>query len=145
MSRILSVDSPHIYELLFIIILLSGCSAAQGISDKNLNKDIQQSEKPYVISTYPSPGDFHISQYTDIRIRFNKEMKDASFELLDRGKRIEGEGRWTDSRRMFIFQPYDSLKKGTTYQCILKEGIDMDGRRTVNTPYIWFFTTAKGG
>ena len=143
MTRILSVDSPRLYGLLFIIILLFGCSVTQDISKKDQNKNIQQLEKPYVISTYPSPGDFHISPYTDIRIRFNKEMKDVSFELLNSGKRVEGEGRWTDSNRMFIFQPYDPLEKGILYQCILKNGKDMDGLYTINTPYIWFFTTAK--
>lgn len=131
----MSVDRPYLYGLLFSVIFLIGGCATVGTGQPRIG--------PYITSTYPSPGDFNISRYTDIRIRFSEEMEDISFELIESGQRVDGSGRWADSKTMFIFQPYDPLKARKTYQGILRDGKSVKEENLTGVPFIWMFTTGN--
>lgn len=124
-------------SLLLCILPVSGCATVE---------KGQYPEGPYIISTYPSTGDFNISRYTDINVRFSEAMDSATeigFEMLFRGLRVEGVSRWSDANTVIVFRPSKPLEANNTYQCILREGKSKDGKSLVGMPYIWIFTTGN--
>ena len=132
-------DKMLLLRLLFFIspllILFSGSCAT---IDTGLYDD-----GPYIVSTYPSSGDFNISKYTDISIRFSEEMDpgtESGFDLLAQGVRIDGTLRWLDSNTVLVFRPYNQLGVNTFYQCIIKQGKSKEGKYLVGVPYVWMFT-----
>ena len=137
-----AIDMRHIFRLLFctsvgIIFLISSCATIE---------TSKYPEGPYVVSTYPSPGDFNISRYTDINIRFSEMMDpgtEIGIEVLANGISIEGSKRWSDSNTALIFRPYKPLDANSMYQCIMRGGKSKDGKPLVGVPYIWMFTTGN--
>ncbi len=141
-SNISAFDNRLFLRLLFFIsvctILFSGSCATiePGLYD----------EGPYIVSTYPSTGDFNISRYTDISIRFSEAMDpgtEIGFDLLAQGVKIDGTLRWMDSNTVLLFRPYNPLGVNTFYQCIIKQGQSGGGRHLVGVPYVWMFTTGN--
>lgn len=120
-----------------MVILSGGCATV----DPGLLND-----GPYIVSTYPSTGDFNISRYTDISIRFSEIMEpgaDIGFDLLAQGVKIDGTLRWIDSNTTLVFRPYNPLSVNTFYQCIVKQGQSKDGKYLTGVPYVWMFTTGN--
>lgn len=106
----------------------------------------QYDEGPYIVSTYPSSGDFNISIYSDVNVRFNEAMDtstETGFEILSKGMRIEGTKRWLDSNTVLTFRPYKPFESNSLYQCIIREGKSRDGSSLGGVPYIWIFTTGN--
>ena len=136
------IDSRHLFRLVFItsvfcISLISGCATIE---------TSQYPEGPYIVSTYPSVGDFNISRYTDINIRFSEVMDpgtEIGFEMLSKGLMIEGAKRWSDSNTVLIFRPNKPMEVNSTYQCLIRDGKSKDGKALVGVPYIWMFTTGN--
>ena len=116
------------------VLLAGGCATV----DRN-----QFPEGPYIVSTYPSPGDFNISRYTDIQIRFSEPMDPDTgigFEILSKGIRVEGGKMWSDSNRVLIFRPDKPLDVNGTYQGIIREGKSKERKGLTGVPYLWMFT-----
>ncbi len=139
---VIIIDRRYFFRSIFVILivcilLVNSCAT---IETK------RYVEGPYIISTYPSPGDFNISRYTDINIRFS-EIMDASsevgFEVLSRGVKIDGSKRWLESNIVLVFRPYKPLEANGTYQCIIRDGKSKDGKPLVGIPHIWMFTTTR--
>ena len=136
------IDNRIILGLKLIIVfafvlLLTGCATVD---------TSQYQDGPYIVSTYPSSGDFNISRYTDINVRFSDIMDpatEAGFEVLSKGMRIDGSKRWLDTNTVLAFRPYKPLEPDTTYQCIIREGKTKEGKEIVLVPYIWMFTTGN--
>ena len=119
------------------VSLLTGCATVE--PNENL-------DGPYIVSTYPSPGDFNISRHTDITIRFSESMDKetiAEFKMLLSGSKVEGDTRWVDSNTMLAFRPYKPLEPNSLYQCILGIGKSKEGKGLRGAPYIWMFSTAN--
>lgn len=119
------------------LFLVTGCATVE------VNENI---EGPYIVSTYPSPGDFNISRHTDITIRFSESMDNetiAEFKMLLSGSKVEGETRWVDSNTMIAFRPDKPLEPNKLYQCILGIGKSKEGKGLRGAPYIWMFSTAN--
>ncbi len=142
LSHISSFDMRLLSRLLFFIsvciILFSGSCAT---IEPGLYND-----GPYIVSTYPSTGDFNISRYTDISIRFSEVMDpgtEIGFDLLAQGVKIDGTLRWLDSNTVLVFRPYNPLTVNTFYQCIIKQGRSKEGKHLVGVPYVWMFTTGN--
>ncbi len=120
------------------MLLMSGCAT--------IDTSQYPEEGPYIVSTYPSPGDFNISRYTDIHIRFSEPMDpgtETGFEMLSKGIKIEGIKRWLDSNTVLVFRPDKPLEVNGTYQSIIKEGKSKEGKAAVGVPLIWMFTTGN--
>lgn len=141
-NRALIIDRRHLLELilplfLYCILLGGGCATIE---------TSQYPEGPYIVSTYPSTGDFNISRYADISIRFSESMDSSTeidFEMLSKGMRIEGATRWVDSNTVLAFRPSKALEANSTYQCIIREGKSREGKAIAGVPYIWMFTTGN--
>ena len=106
----------------------------------------QYQDGPYIVSTYPASGDFNISRYTDISIRFSEALEpgaDIGFDLLAHGVRVDGSLRWLDSYTVLVFRPYDPLSVNSMYQCVIKQGQSKEGKQLVGVPYVWMFTTGN--
>ena len=136
------IDSRYYFRLIFILLLpymlFTGGCATIGTS--------QEAEGPYIVSTYPSSGDFNISRYTDINIRFSEVMDpsaETGLEIVSKGIRVEGTKRWSDSNTLLVFRPDKPLDPNNMYQGIMREGRSMDGKPAVGIPYIWMFTTGN--
>src|SRR3989304_8726100 len=135
----IDIDRRQLFRLIWIsslvsILLAGGCATV----DRN-----QYPEGPYIVSTYPSPGDFNISRYTDIHIRFSEAMDPdtgTGFEILSRGIRIEGGKMWSDSNTVLIFRPDKPLDVNGAYQGIMREGKSKEGKALTGGPYLWMFT-----
>lgn len=135
-------DKRQLLRLRFFIsiciILLSGSCAT---IEPGLYND-----GPYIVSTYPSTGDFNISRHTDISIRFSEVMDpgtEIGFDLLAQGVKVDGTLRWIESNTVLVFRPYNPLSVNTFYQCILKQGLSKEGKYLVGVPYVWMFTTGN--
>ncbi len=135
-------DKSLLLRLLFVLslcmVLFTGSCATM---DPGLNSD-----GPYIVSSYPTTGDFNISRYTDISIRFSEAMDpgtELGFDLLAQGVRIDGALRWLDSNTVLVFRPYNPLSVNTFYQCVIKQGQSKEGRNLVGVPYVWMFTTGN--
>lgn len=141
-NRVIVIDRRHFFRLIFIasvfcMLLTGGCATID---------TGRYPEGPYIVSTYPSPGDFNISRYTDINIRFSEVMDPGTgtgFEILAGGLKIDGEKRWSDSNTVLVFRPYKPLEVKSLYQCIIREGKSKDGKDLSGVPYIWMFTTGN--
>ncbi len=142
LNRALIIDRRHLLELrlpLFLswVLLTGGCATIE---------TSQYPEGPYIVSTYPSTGDFNISRYTDISIRFSESMDsgtETGFEMLSKGMRVEGATRWVDSNTVLIFRPHKPLEANSLYQCIIRGGTGREGKSLAGVPYIWMFTTGN--
>ncbi|HAS18213.1 MAG: hypothetical protein A2Y48_09680 [Nitrospirae bacterium RIFCSPLOW2_12_42_9] len=136
------IDNLIINRLIFIaaiffVFCFTGCATVD---------TSQYQDGPYIVSTYPSSGDFNISRYTDINVKFSDIMDpatEAGFEALSKGMRIDGSKRWLDTNTVLAFRPYKPLEPNTTYQCIIREGKTKEGKDLVLIPYIWMFTTGN--
>ena len=142
LSNISTFDRRLLLRLLFslsLCLILFSWSCAT--IDPGLYNDV-----PYIVSTCPTSGDFNISRYTDISIRFSEVMDpgaEIGFDLLAQGVRVDGTLRWLDSNTVLVFRPYEPLKVNTFYQCIIKQGQSKEGRQLVGVPYVWMFTTGN--
>lgn len=130
----------YISVLITFVLCLSFIS---GCATVDINED---SEGPYIVSTYPSPGDFSIPRFTDISIRFSEEMDDATkreFQILLSGTKVDGEARWMNSNTTLLFRPYNPLEANRMYQGIIGSGKSKDGKGLRGAPYIWMFSTGN--
>jgi len=137
------IDRRRLFRLIFLLPLLSIVFSASSCATIETGP---YQEGPYIVSTYPSPGDFDISRYTDIHVRFSEAMDPVTvtgFEMLSKGETVEGEKRLLNSDTVLIFRPYKPLDPRGMYQCIMKEGKSRDGKALVGVPYIWTFTTGN--
>lgn len=131
--------------ILRILFLISPCLILFSVSCATVDPGLYN-DGPYIVSTYPSSGDFNISRHTDISIRFSEAMDPATengFDLLAQGVRIDGSLRWLDSNTVLVFRPYSPLSVNTFYQCIIKQGQSREGAYLVGVPYVWMFTTGN--
>ena len=142
-NSILSLDYKK-YTLIFagitvafFLLLVTGCATI------NVNDN---GEGPYIVSTYPSIGDFNIPRLTDISIRFSEAMDPGTkveFQMLLRGSKVDGEARWMDSDTLMAFRPYKPLEANNLYQCIIGTGKSKDGKGLRGVPFIWMFSTGN--
>ena len=142
LNDMLLFDKKLLLRLLFLISL---CMIFFSWSCATIDPGLYD-DGPYIVSTYPSTGDFNISRFTDISIRFSEEMDsgaDIGFDLLAQGVRIDGTLRWLDSNTVLVFRPYNQLSVNTFYQCIIKQGQSKEGKYLVGVPYVWMFTTGN--
>lgn len=131
--------------LLRILFFISPCLILFSVSCATIEPGLYN-DGPYIVSTYPSTGDFNISRHADISIRFSEEMDSGTeigFDLLAQGIRIDGTLRWLDSNTALVFRPYKPLSVNTFYQCIIKQGQSKEGAYLVGVPYVWMFTTGN--
>ncbi len=106
----------------------------------------QYQDGPYIVSTYPSSGDFNVSRFTDITIRFSEAMdpgNEIGFDLLAQGVKVDGSLRWLDSNTVLVFRPYNPLNANSFYQCIIQQVQSKEGKHLVGVPYVWMFTTGN--
>ncbi|MBI5192059.1 MAG: Ig-like domain-containing protein [Nitrospirae bacterium] len=123
--------------LILLVSVVTGCATVE-VNESN--------DGPYIVSTYPSSGDFNISRLTDISIRFSESMDtetQAEFRMLLSGSKVDGETRWMDSNTMLAFRPYKPLEANSLYQCILGIGKSKEGKGLRGAPYIWMFSTGN--
>lgn len=140
---LIAIDKKRLFRLLFVLPLVF---FALSVSRCATIETSQYPEGPYIVSTYPSSGDFNISRYSDIHVRFSEVMDpgtETGFEMLSKGVPIEGEKKLLNSNTVLIFRPYRPLEANGMYQCIMKEGKSKDGKALVGVPYIWTFTTGN--
>jgi len=100
---------------------------------------------PYLVSTIPSAGEFGVSPYTSVQMRFSQAMDPVTengFEMYGRGGKVEGDLRWVDPVTL-AFRPDSPLPAGVSYQCTLREGKTRDGAELVGVPYLWMFTVGE--
>lgn len=100
---------------------------------------------PYLTSTSPRGGEFGISPYASVEMRFSASMDPATengFEMYGGGLRVQGALRWVDPTAL-QFRPEQPFRTGVSYQCILREGRSKDGDPLNGTPYIWLFTAGQ--
>lgn len=123
--------------VVFFLLFSAGCATV------DIN---EMGEGPYIVSTYPSSGDFNIPRLTDVSIRFSEAMDTdtkVDFQMLFKGSRVEGEARWMDSDTLLSFRPYNPLEANSLYQCIIGVGKSKEGKGLRGAPYIWMFSTGN--
>lgn len=142
LTNISAFDKKLLLRLFFFISL---CMILFTGSCATIDPGVYQ-DGPYIVSTYPSTGDFNISRFTDISIRFSEVMDpgtEIGLDLLAQGVKIDGTLRWIDSNTVLVFRPYNQLSVNTFYQCIIKQGQSKEGKQLVGVPYVWMFTTGN--
>lgn len=142
-NSIVSLLNRKYFYISVLITFVLYLSLIAGCATVDINEN---SEGPYIVSTYPSPGDFSIPRLTDISIRFSEVMDEgtkAEFQILSSGTRVDGEARWLDSNTTLAFRPYKPLEGNRMYQCIIGSGKSKDGKGLRGAPYIWMFSTGN--
>ena len=121
------------------MLIFSGCASVPADSPSS---SIEGTDKPYVVTTMPSGGEYNVPRFSRIEIRFSHLMDSGrmpGFEMYGGGMTIPGQLRWIDPMTL-AFRPDEPLKAGYTYQCFLKDGRSKAGEELMGVPYIWVFT-----
>ncbi|MBI5198037.1 MAG: Ig-like domain-containing protein [Nitrospirae bacterium] len=122
----------------FLVGLLTFAGCASIPSDPSTSG----TDKPRVISTFPGGGEYNVSRFAQLEIRFSHLMDSGhlpGFEMFGGGMTVEGRLRWLDPMTL-VFRPDEPLKAGISYQCVLSEGRSKAGEELIGIPYIWVFT-----
>lgn len=119
-------------------ILFTGCAVKQG-------SILPEGNGAFVVSTFPAAGDFNVSPFVRLEIRFSQKVDpgtEESFEIYGGSGRVDGATQWMDPMTL-SFKPGKPLRDGASYQCVLRDGKSADGTPLIGVPYIWVFSTAR--